>query len=182
MKALFIFLCLAIFAFNAKAQSPYLSVALTMADTTKIYVIDMRLIKIKNATKYKDWFTHEKSAINLTVLKDTDFVKSDYLEKYNNDEKATYRYNWGNQKMAFETIIVIRIKQENIKQPMYIVVPVMTKSFTTFVQIVNVPFIADTYYELKIEDEFNSGLQLKYDFTKTKKLPITKRTILVPLE
>ena len=165
----------------AAAQSPYLSVALIMADTGKIYDINMKLVKLKNGTKYKDWFSHEKSTINLAALKDTDFVKSEYWGTYNNNNR-TYRYNWGNQNMAFETVIVFRVKQENAKEPMYVVVPVMTKSFTTFVKILNVPFNSGSYYELNIKDEFSSGLQLKYDFKKNKTILVTKRTILVPLE
>ena len=182
MKALIIFLCFVFINCATSAQSPYLSAALIMEDTSKMYDIDMKLVKLKNGTKYSDWFKPERSTIDLTALKDSDFVKSDYLGTYNNDGKATYRYNWGNQKMAFEIVIVIRIKQENTQEPMYVVVPVMTKSFTTFVKISNVPFKAGNYYELKIEDEFKSGLRLKYDFTKIKTLPVTKRTILVPLE
>ncbi len=181
MKKLIIFLCFTIFAFKAEAQSPYLSVALLMTDTSKTYVIEMKLTELKRGTKYNDWFKHERSTIDFTALKDSDFVKSDYLETYNNDNR-TFKYTWGNQKMGFEVVIVMRILQGDNEKPMFVIVPIMTKSFTTFIKILNVPFKAGTYYELFIKDEFSSGLKLTHDFNIIKILPVKKRTIQVPLE
>ena len=184
MKPLFLYLLLLVLPCTyAAAQSPYLSVKLTMDTAGKSdarYVIAMKLCSLKKPSPRKDWFSFEKSKVNFESLTPAGVECGNYIEngggyEYLSGEpelKPYNQYEFGNQHFAFEDIIVFQILDSSATRaslPMYVVFPVKYKSFVTTISLTNVPFQPGKVIYLK-EASINrsSSLQLKASLKKMK--------------
>ena len=134
------FYCHAVFA-----QSPYLSVNLTM-DSAKAgsinYRIEMRICQPVNGTPSKDHFSNDLSTIDFKALKEKDLNIGQYISI---DEKTNgyYKYHFGNQVFAWEKILICRIvnwSSTNWEEPMYVILPVKMKSFVTAVNMKDIGY------------------------------------------
>lgn len=138
---------------SALAQSPYLSVRLVM-DTAGMsdaqYVIHMKFCSLKKPSQLEDWFSFEESKVNFETLPVSGVECGNYTENGGGLEYLTgnpglnpyNKYGYGNQKFAFETILIFRIADSSARKdsPMYIVFPVKYKSFVTGISFDKVPF------------------------------------------
>jgi hypothetical protein len=154
MKSLFLSLLLVLFTCTyAAAQSPYLSVKLTMDTAGKAdarYMIAMKICSLKKPTPRNDWFSFEKSKVNFETLGASGVQCGDYivngggLEYLAGDPGLSpyNKYEFGNQHFAFEDILVFRVADSSAKEslPMYVVFPVKYKSFVTSISLSGVPF------------------------------------------
>jgi hypothetical protein len=154
MKPLFLSLLLMLFTCTyATAQSPYLSVKFKMDTAGKTdarYAIAMKFCSLKEPTPRNDWFSFEKSKVNFETLNASGVQCGDYivngggLEYLAGDPGLSpfNDYEFGNQKFAYESILVFKVVDSSSKEslPMYVVFPVKYKSFVTSISLSGVPF------------------------------------------
>jgi hypothetical protein len=155
MKSALCFVGLLI-VFTGKGQSPYLSVILKMANIANgsiHYKIEMKICKLKKPSNIGDWFTHDTSTIHFNSLKASDLSCGDFFDKglptsISGEERSQPpdQFEYGNQNMAFEKILVFKISDvshRNWIQPMFVVMPVKVKSFTTYIRLNDIVFHED---------------------------------------
>ncbi|MES2431976.1 MAG: hypothetical protein V4556_13665 [Bacteroidota bacterium] len=145
-----LFLCLQILI--TKAQSPYLSVHLSMDSAESKYTnykIVMKFCDLKKESVIDNWFTHDSSTITFNKLLPADLNCKDYIEPDGSKEdpsrsKSTFnKYDFGNQVFAFEKVLVFKISNyssRGLMPDMYVVLPVKYKSFVTSIELTNVSF------------------------------------------
>jgi hypothetical protein len=187
MKPLFLYLLLFLFTCTyAMAQSPYLSVRLTMDTAAKKdarYAISMKLCSLKEPTPLKDWFSFEKSKVNFESLRASGVQCGEYIRNGGGYEYLTgdpglnpfNEYEFGNQHFAYESILVFKIADSSAKEslPMYVVFPVKYKSFVTNVSLANVPFQpGKVIYVKDAALKRSSGIQLKASLKKNKSVVV----------
>lgn len=134
----------------ASSQSPYLSIRLEMDSTERHtdYEIEMRICIPAETTAYKDWFTPDTSAIPFSTLNKNALSCDSYMSTdrfYNNgtSSKIYNRFRYGNQVFAWEKILVFRIANHSsrgLQPPMFIVLPMIYKSFISSVTLTNIVY------------------------------------------
>ena len=160
----FISLTLIIFLFslinyNLYAQSPYSSVKFVLCDTSqknyiytiKEYVCNFAYEPVVPSGDY--WFGKDTSKLNWRNLPDS-LINSLGCKKVNAVEGKTFEY--GNQQMIWEHIITLTITRQNIDlkndepaiyDTMVVVMPVLLKSFVTYIHLGTIPF-KEGYFEI----------------------------------
>lgn len=156
MKNIKLLFLLLIVAAKLNAQSPYLSVKVKMDSiktTSTAYLLEIKFCEPKRTTERGSWFTHDTSDINFGSLKEDEvrcnsfFKNGDGIEILSGGQRFD-KYNafdYGNQVFAWEKIIVFRISDTSDtdkKNAMYLVIPVVYKSFITSVNISGIEFQA----------------------------------------
>ncbi|MGB4844828.1 MAG: hypothetical protein WBP16_10215 [Ferruginibacter sp.] len=133
------------FSGSAFAQSPSLSVNIKMS-SAKVgavqYKIEMKICEPVKKSVVKAYFDNEHSVIDFKALTDSDIVCGKYISTYN-AEKEFNEFEYSNQVFAWEKIIVWKItniSSRDLKQPMYLVLPVKIKSFITHIEIKDIEF------------------------------------------
>jgi hypothetical protein len=139
--------------FNVMGQSPHLSILLKMdsaySDIYR-YKIQMKICKPKKMTVRSDWFSHDTSTIDFASLKANDIDCGEYFDKgmptliSGEEEKPVFnQFEFSNQVFAWEEIYVFRITNVSSRgwlPPMYVVLPIKYKSFTTSVDLNDITF------------------------------------------
>lgn len=138
---------------TATAQSPYLSILVKVdsliSESTR-YKIEMKICEPKKMTKYSDWFSHDTSKINFSLLKANDFKCGEFFDKGlptlisgEEEEKPNNQFEFGNQYFAWEHVFVFRISNTSSRgwEPeMFIVMPMKYKSFRTRIDLTDIKF------------------------------------------
>ncbi|HRX92868.1 MAG TPA: hypothetical protein P5158_02075 [Chitinophagaceae bacterium] len=134
--------------FMVKGQSPYLAVRVEMDSTEQHtdYSIEMRVCTPVNAIKTSDWFTPDTSTINFSeigkdALQYDAFKSTDDFYRNKSGGKLYNRFRYGNQVFAWEKILVFRITNHSsrgLQPPMFIVLPMIYKSFISTVTLTNI--------------------------------------------
>jgi len=152
------FITALISVFAAHGQSPYLSVLLKMDSLVSDhlqYKIEMKICELKKPSEFSDWFTHDTSKVDFRSLKPDELKCGDFFSSNEGwveltggakSKNENDRFEFGNQVMAFETMLMFKItdvSHRNWIKPMYIVMPIKIKSFTTYVELNNVVFLED---------------------------------------
>src|SRR5258706_11104394 len=132
--------------FAAHGQSPYMSVLVKMDSLVSDYLhykIEMKICELKKPSDLSDWFTHDTSKVDFRTLSPAELKCGDFfssndglieLTGSSKNKNEIDRFEFGNQVMAFEKILVFKIvdvSHRNWIKPMYIIVPIKIKSFTT---------------------------------------------------
>ena len=136
------------------SQSPYLSVKLKMdAESIKhtAYQIEMKFCEPNKKTESTGLISNDTSSILLNALKTNEvncgiFFKNGEGKEILTGDKTISKYNifeYGNQVFAWEKLLVFRISDTADNDPenvMYIILPMVYKSFRTSVEITDVVF------------------------------------------
>ncbi len=138
--------------FCASTQSPGLTINVIM-DSIKAggtrYKIEMNICNPKRMTERGSWFSHDTSTIDFASLKANDIECGGYFDKgtptliSGEEEELFNRFKFSNQVFAWEKIFFFRISNQSSRGwwlPMYIVIPIKYKSFTTHIDITAIEF------------------------------------------
>lgn len=114
------------------------------------YKIEMKICEPTKMTKYSDWFSHDTSKIDFSLLKANDITCGDFFDKGmptfisgEEEEKPVNQFEYGNQFFAWEHIFIFRISNISSRgwnPDMFIVMPVKYKSFVTRIDITDIEF------------------------------------------
>jgi hypothetical protein len=115
------------------------------------FLLEMKFCEPKKTTEQGNWFDKDTSSINFKALKADDVFSSDFFKNGEGKEVLTGNYtfdkynvfDYGNQVFAWEKIIVFRITDTaavNKMNAMYIVLPVINKSFVTAIVLPDITF------------------------------------------
>ena len=109
------------------------------------YKIEMKICEPINPSVSNGYFNNDTSTINFKTLTTSQIKCGEYIANYNGAKDFNIYY-YNNQLFAWEKIIVWKIMNWSSRgwhQPMYIILPVKTKSFVTYVEINNIVFQSD---------------------------------------
>ena len=139
--------------FNMMGQSPHVTLLLKMDSFYKDnhrFQIQMKICKPKKMTVWGDWFSHDTSTIDFAFLKTNDIDCGEYFDKGmptlisgKEEEEPFNQFEFSNQVFAWEEIYVFRITNASSRgwwPPMYVVLPMKYKSFTTSVNLNDITF------------------------------------------
>lgn len=141
------------------AQTPYYSLKLSVNDTSAnnfnynitAYDVSFQYTPVVPSGDY--WFGNDTSVLNWNALPDS-LINSSSVKKLSSAPGKSFEY--GNQQMVWENIITFIITRQRadtknnepaITDTMIIVMPVLLKSFVTFIDPGTVPF-KKGYYEI----------------------------------
>ena len=140
---------LLIWRFSTIGQTPGLSVSLRM-DSLKaknlVYKIEMKLCEPLEKSAGGDAFSNDTSEINFSSLRAAQLSCDEYISTnstfvFGEETKPVNRFEYDRNMFAWEHIIVFKISHPNAKQPgMYVVMPIMYKSFITHIELNDVWF------------------------------------------
>jgi len=149
----FIICLAALFSLQAIAQSPGLTINVSM-DSIEAgsirYKIEMKLCEPLHKTDKGSWFSHDTSKIDFASIKPGEIDCGQYFDNGmptlisgQEEEPLINKFKFSNQVFAWEKIIVFRItnvSSRGLWPPMYIVMPIPYKSFRTHVDLTNIEF------------------------------------------
>jgi hypothetical protein len=130
----------------AFAQSPSLSTKLKMDVSSSVkYKIEMKICEPINPSVSNGNFNNDTTTIIFKTLTSSQIKCGEYIFNYDG-EKDYNKYNYSNQLFAWEKIIIWKIMDWSSRgwhEPMYIILPIKTKSFITHIEINNIVFQSD---------------------------------------
>ena len=174
MKGLLLSL-LVLFNLITTAQSPIITINVLM-DSAKVdgvrYKIEMNICEPKKMSERGGWFSHDTSTIDFGSLKSSDIECGGYFDYgiptliSGEKEKLFNRFKFSNQVFAWEKIFVFRISNLSSRAwwpPMYIVLPMKYKSFTTHIILNEIEFQSGKVIFLTNYNAFyNDSENMKY--------------------
>lgn len=136
------------------------------------YKIEMKICEPKKMTERGDWFTHDTSVINFTLLKADEIECGKYFENgmptliSGEKEKKTNQFEFSNQVFAWEKLFVFKIACASCRgwnPEMYIVMPMKYKSFVTYIKLNDLEFQSGKVIFLTDFNNEQKGMYLTID-------------------
>lgn len=119
------------------------------AENTR-YKIEMKICEPKKMTERGDWFTHDTSKIDFSLLRSEDINCDKYFDMgpgesqtYNKQGVPVNKFEFANQIFAWEKVLVFRISDWSSRgwhPEMYVVIPMKYKSFVTRINLTDLEF------------------------------------------